>query len=254
MEPLVRRLQLRSAQLTARVVAELWANPFWQERFGDRGRRYATEDGQHHVAYLIEALIAADASVLTGYARWLQSVLTSRGMCSLHLAANFDHLAAAIADEEQAAEPAVELLRAAREALRYDSGPARELQDRTPQLIDAVAHELRHLLPVDADGGARQRCREDIGYHLAYLADALALARPDLFTAYALWSRGFLAQRGIPLEHLTSTLRAIDAELVRDPDISTALRSPATDMLDHALARLEAPDAGPDQLAAEGPS
>ena len=252
METLVRRLRLRSAQLTARVVAELWTNPFWQERFGDRGRRDATDDGQHHVAYLIEALTASDPGVLTGYARGLQSVLTSRGMCSLHLAENCDHLAAAIADEEPDPEPAVELLRAAREALRYQTGPARELQDRTPRLIDAVVHELRHLLPADADGVAVRRCREDIGYHLAYLADALALARPDLFTAYALWIRGFLAQRGLALEHLTATLRGIDAELVRDPDISTALRSAATDMLDHALARLEAPDAEADQLAAAG--
>lgn len=165
MDALVRCLELKSPELSRRVVAEMYEDPFWQERFGERGRRYAEQDGQYHVSYLVSALALSNPDILTGYARWLQSLLVSRGMCSRHIAENFERLARAIAIEVPDAEPAIAMLHAAREALRYDAGLARELQDRSEALVDAAAaHQDPPSIP-----------RDHAVSLLAYLADAMAL-------------------------------------------------------------------------------
>ena len=86
MSSLIERLEASAPELARRSIAEMYDNPFWQERFGSRGRENADRDGQYHVSYLIQALAARDASVLTNYARWLQTLLVSRGMSSRHIA------------------------------------------------------------------------------------------------------------------------------------------------------------------------
>ena len=56
MKDLARRIQDASTRLTVSVVADMYRNPFWDERFGARGRTRAVEDGGHHLSYLAEAL------------------------------------------------------------------------------------------------------------------------------------------------------------------------------------------------------
>ena len=86
MSTLVERLQAKAPELGRRAIAEMYQNPFWQERFGAHGRENADKDGQFHLSYLIQALVASEAGVLTNYARWLQTLLVSRGMCTRHSA------------------------------------------------------------------------------------------------------------------------------------------------------------------------
>ena len=88
----------RAAALSQSVLDRMYENPFWMERYGERGRRFANEDSLHHVSYLVAALASGDAAVFERYAQWLRSVLVSRGMCSEHLGENFRLLASAIAD------------------------------------------------------------------------------------------------------------------------------------------------------------
>ena len=90
-------LKARARELSQQVLDRMYENPFWMERYGERGRRFANEDSLHHIDYLDQALAAGDAGVFTRYARWLRSVLVSRGMCTEHLAENFRLLAEAIA-------------------------------------------------------------------------------------------------------------------------------------------------------------
>src|SRR3954447_8919885 len=144
---LVAELAREAPALSASVIAAMYEHPFWLERFGERGRKFATEDGQQHVAYLVQAVVAHDPAVLTRYARWLRSALTTRGMCSRHLEENFERLARAIGATVEDAAVATEYLREPRLALRYDANPARELQDATPRFAAAAAAELERAHP-----------------------------------------------------------------------------------------------------------
>ena len=163
-EALIAAIEAQGAALTARVLAEMGRDPFWHARFGERADRRGREDGNYHLQYLAQALASDDPNVMHNYARWLQPVLTTRGMCSRHLAENFDRLAAAIGDAIPDSEPAVAMLRAATEALRYDDATARRVQELT-----GATPEERELL--------------------AYAADALALHMPEVFTNHVAWRK-----------------------------------------------------------------
>ena len=222
-------LEARAGALAGRAMEAMYANPFWDERFGERGRVRAAEDGRYHVTYLAEALRAASPDILTNYARWLRTVLVTRGMCSRHLAENFARLAEAIeADQIPGSASALEYLSAARDALAYRDGPAEALDAVTPKLVRQTAAHLAREHPdwLDRWGhGVRTRCEDDLLYHLSYLADAVASGRSDLFAEYARWIAGFLARRGIPAEHLAGTLAALDAALMSlAPDDRDAVR------------------------------
>jgi len=52
----------------------------------------------------------------------------------------------------------------------------------------------------------RQKCLEDAGYHLAYLAEAVAANNPPLFADYVAWAKVMLAGRGIPEKDLAANL------------------------------------------------
>jgi hypothetical protein len=171
------RLMAVADELTSQVLEEMYRDPFWHARFGQpRATKHGRQDGHHHLAYLAEALRAGDAGVMERYARWLQQVLTTRGMCTQHLAENFDRLDRAIAERGVPdAGRAGALLAAATAALRYEDGPARALQDRA----DAIAGGDAALATL-----------------VSYLADAIALARPTLFAGHLTWYEGFVEQQG----------------------------------------------------------
>lgn len=197
-------------RLTGRVLDEMYANPFWQERFGDRGRRHAGQDGTSHIQYVVEALVAADARVFIEYARWLRGVLVARGMCSRHLADNFDRLASAI-DQEPWPDRmrAVGILRAGTEALLHTSGDAGAIDAVRGSLASETAALLYALHPdwLDRSGDlGRTRCLDDLEYHLSYLADALASAERERFVAHIVFVAGFLGRHGVPIGHLRESL------------------------------------------------
>ena len=53
MIPLADALEARAQTLAERALKEMYANPFWDERFGERGRQFALADNRHHVSYLV---------------------------------------------------------------------------------------------------------------------------------------------------------------------------------------------------------
>jgi hypothetical protein len=196
-DALADRLLAAADELTDQVLAEMYSDPFWYARFGQpRASRHGRQDGQHHIAHLVEALRAGDAVVIERYARWLQQVLTTRGMCTRHLAENFDRLGRAIADRGWPdGARAVELLAAATAALRYGDGPARALQDRA----DAIA------------GGDAE-----LATLASYLADAVALATPAVFGAHVAWYAGFLEQQGEARGAVAALLGRLRAGIERE--------------------------------------
>lgn len=236
MTGLVERLQAQSLPLSRRAITEMYQNPFWQDRFGAQGRELAEKDGLFHLSSLAQALAASDPSVLTNYAHGLQTLLVSRGMCSRHIDENFERLGRAIAELVSDSAPAAELLRAARQALIYADGPARELQLLADPLADRALDALESRQPgwfsaassyvsmasfesiVQAE---RSRWKSDLLELLSYLADAVHADRPELFSAHVIWARGFLLRRHAPSARMTETLYAI-AEC-----LPTAPRSPS---------------------------
>jgi hypothetical protein len=240
MSALAERIEAKASELGRRAIAEMYQNPFWQERFGARGREMSDQDSQFHLSYLIQALTASQPEVLTRYARWLQTLLVSRGMCSRHIDENFERLARAIGEQISEPEPAIELLRAARQALIYERGPERELMLSAEPLAERVVDALWSRQPSWFSAASsypslatfesihqaeRARCKSDVLDYIAYLADALHAARPELFEAHAAWMHGFAARRHGTGARVEETLRALSDCLPAAP--GAAARRPS---------------------------
>ena len=70
---------------------------------------------------------------------------------------------------------------------------------------------------------AAQRGVEDALFHSDFLAAAVELGTPDAFAAYARWTAGVLAARGIASELLAENLADLEAALALDVDADSAL-------------------------------
>lgn len=208
----------RGPELGRRVLDRLLENPFWKARYGERAERFGKEDNGYHLDYLAESVRADDVEVMKRYARWLQSVLNSRGMCTRHLDENFalmieELTAMGLANPEVTAH-----LEAARAALRYDPGAARAIQDAAPALVEAISEELYRRHPEWSSHDERQRghCRNDVGYQLDYLADAVAMNRPELYVRFVTWTAGFMASRGFGPRHLHQSIALVGEAVPSD--------------------------------------
>ncbi|WP_246942700.1 hypothetical protein [Bacillus pinisoli] len=72
------------------VVIDIYnAYPELLERFGENGRKKCREDNQHHFHHLELAYTLNNPVVFLDYTKWLNSLLTSRGMKSEHIIDNF---------------------------------------------------------------------------------------------------------------------------------------------------------------------
>ena len=235
MKDLVQKLEEATDRLTLTVVEEMYRNPFWNDRFGARGRKFAEEDGRHHLSHLAQALAAGDAALMTVYARWLQSVLTSRGICSRLLAQNFQCLAAAIGNEKfPGGEVAIEYLARAEAALEYPEGEPGELVRASGRLAERAASLVYERHPDWAmtwGPPGKARCASDGLYHLSYLADSLALGRPLTFSSYCAWMSGFLERLGMSPGHLAEILRALVSGVETDEALSPGLKRAALQTL-----------------------
>jgi len=231
-EALLAELETRASELSARVIEDMYRDPFWLARFGERGRKFAHEDGRHHLSYLAQALVANDPTVLVEYVRWLRPVLTSRGMCSLHLDENLERLARAIEAEVTNAEPALAFLEQAREGLRYASGTEGELEAVKARLVAAAAAE------VAGAGSARASTAHAIAHIFSYLRDAAALGRTELLVEYVAFADELAQVHGRTPGDVGRALVALDRGIESDPDLSPPARSFARDALARARSRL----------------
>jgi hypothetical protein len=217
----------RIDDLAAAAVAGMYTNPFWDARYGDRGRRAALDDQRHHLEHLVLALQAQHPDLLREYAQWLQVVLTSRGMCTRHLADNFVLLSDLIDPTDGPdMHPARHYLNTAVAALVYREGPAGTLNTTAEALaVRAVTDLLKtQRLTSSVTDDDEAQVRDDVSYHLSYLADALALGRPELFVAHVRWTDQFFVSLGKPAGLLRHELLAIDNALAeyRDDDLVAA--------------------------------
>lgn len=197
------------SRLTARVLDEMYADPFWQARFGARGREHSRADGDYHVTYVIEALQSRDHMVFVSYARWLRDLLHAHGMCSRHLAENFERLARAIDDEpwpDRARATAV--LAAGVDALAHRDGDAGQIDGARGELARAASATLTAAGALDAAAGGA-RVLDDLDHHLSYLADALASGQGERFAAHVAFVAELRGQVGRPRAGVVAELDAL---------------------------------------------
>lgn len=223
MSALSQRLAEVGPELGRRVMREIYADPFWVARFGDRGVRHSNQDADFHVTYLVQALLADDVEILNRYARWLRTVLVTRGMCTLHLSDNFVQMASAIEREVEGSEQACRYLHSACESLLYSPGPARDLQDFDDALASGAAHDWPGIAP-----------RQILRSLISFLADAVAAKRPELFVSHAVWLESFLGLRVETPPSMTSarTVSALAAELERSETLSAETKRVASEFLE----------------------
>ena len=207
-----RRLRGLARAVGTRSIDAMYADPFWSARFGERGRTFANDDGRRHVQYLAEAVETGQPEPLATYVRWLQGVLTTRGMCSLHIHDTLLRLEDAVGAEDPELQAAASpFVMVATDALRPpDPAIARVYGEAVTQLRPAAVHP----------------CVEHPSFLLSYLCDALQFGRDENLLQHVDWLRQYAAPLGRPVvETLVRTLDAVSA---------TVARQPASDPISHA--------------------
>ena len=129
---------------------------------------------------------------------------------------------------------ALEYLALAEAALEYTAGPPQELQRASGRLARrsaALIYERHPEWEQKWGPSGREKCVDDGLYHLSFLADALALGRPESFASYCAWMADFLERRGMSRGHLEEMIAAISDGLGADEAVSGELKTSATKTL-----------------------
>jgi Phycobilisome protein len=87
--------------------------PELSRKYGETGRAKCLQDMRYNVEHLAPAVALDDPTMFAGYARWLASLLTARGIPTDEIARSIQLTRAEIAsrfptDEAKAAEPALD--------------------------------------------------------------------------------------------------------------------------------------------------
>ena len=240
-QALAERIAAHADAIARRSTARMYEDPFWDARFGARGRRYAEEDGRHHVDHLVLALQVGHAGPLAQYARWLRVVLTTRGMCSRHIEQHFSRLGEALADAGiDGGERVRALLAEATRALRPELSAASVLCDARSAIADgahrrfAAAHG-EWVAP--GDGREPGSTADDLETMASFLCDAIALDRPEVLGKHAAWLAGWSTERGRDAGYVAGLLDAI-GEALADAVPDESARAAGRAMLSAARATL----------------
>ncbi len=211
-ETIRHRIEVASGSLNDAMFAEYYANPFWEARFGERGRRRTREDNLFHLKYFITALSAGDIAIFADYWKWLRPMLVLRGISTRHVREFIEvterHLRPMIADFWPEVDPYFE---AAYAAMAYEHPACQALNVRAEAIAAAVSRHLLEARPATVWTG----CRQDNQYLLSYLMDAAANQAPRLYRDYLTWIGGFLAGRGIDPSDLSLNLEFLRAEIAQ---------------------------------------
>ncbi len=108
-------------------------------------------------------------------------------------------------------------------------GAADELRARATEFAHAaVAHQYERTPGLAERHGpqGRTKCVADVRYHLAFLAEAVALDRPALFLDYIAWAKTVMFHHGVNAEDFKESLESIDHALgtTLAPDMGEAAR------------------------------
>jgi len=192
------RVEAEASRLVAASLAYMPGDAFWEDRYGERGRRFAYEDGAFHLQYLRDALRAGSQSVLDNYGRWLRDVLVARGMCTRHLQQHFEHLGSAL--DEVIGDPGPgAAMRQAAASLAYPAGDAAAVQAAAGGI--AIAG-----VPSGHSGW-------DPEFLVHYAADAMTRNDPATLASHLSWARGAFARAHADAPRFDALVSAVIAAL-----------------------------------------
>ena len=120
--------------------------------------------------------------------------------------------------------------------IRIASNPIADRREELADVIVAIQFERWPALYARYGEAGRNRCVEDVGFHLLYLAEAVATGSPALFREYVAWVKILFAGIGIPDEELGESLEILRDVVASRTDPATAERVRAC--VDEALAAL----------------
>jgi methanogenic corrinoid protein MtbC1 len=122
----------------------------------------------------------------------------------------------------------------------------REIDLRREGLAEAILdlqYRRQPELQQRYSGEARRFCLQDIGYHLSYLSEAVALSSPSLFTDYLAWAKVLLSGLGLPDRDLIVNLGCMREVL--EKNLPAGTREVVADYLEQGLRRLDSPPEEP---------
>lgn len=202
---LAERIAAAAPAIARSTTDAMYRDPFWDARFGSRGRARAVEDAAFHLQYLVTSLRADDPNIFVEYAHWLRDLLVPRGMCSLHVARHFEEVGHALQSAlGEDAGPAVAILDRGTRALQYPSGPANALDVARSEIAHGAARRLESASLPPPPGA-------DMLQHLSYLTDTVHSRLVGSFVSY----RGFLVDHPelLAARSLTPCLAALGLEI-----------------------------------------
>lgn len=96
--------------------------------------------------------------------------------------------------------------------------------DELARAIVAIQFERWPARYAHYGDAGRDKCAEDVRYHLLYLAEAVGADSPALFREYIAWVKVLFANIGLPLEELGESLEILRDVIAARVDAATAER------------------------------
>jgi hypothetical protein len=215
-EHLIQKIAQVRQEAASSAMEEIYQNPFWKEKYGERGAKQGNKDMDYNFNYLEAAIRMDTSSALEQYYRWLRGVLVYRGMCTLHLVETLKcigrHLSRLLPEDWPAIEP---YHQSSYRGLSYHNSTANALNAHAVPIAEATTRRMFHLGPAEQarqKERAYQACLRDNLYHIAYLADAFEMEKLKIFTVYIGWVTGFVVPFGVTQDSLFQDLKILQKE------------------------------------------
>ena len=200
------------------LVQEMYRDPFWEARYGERGRTHTVKDTHYHLNKLIDAIALDLPDIFTQYYHWVQELLVYRGMCTLHLEETLDSLARQLAHYVPEYWQQIQVyLKAGYAGLFYDQPNSQALQQQSVEIARSATTRLFDSLSKSSSQTARGQevWFRDNRFYLSYLADAVWVEKEELFRNHMNWVKTFLAQNGVEEKTLSEDLHLLAEETER---------------------------------------
>jgi hypothetical protein len=206
--------QVRSS-IAERLVDQMYADPFWEERYGKLGKMHAHQDVNYHLDNLVTAIRMEMLSSPVNYYDYLQNVLVHRGICTRHIHHTLSQLKALLKEVLPDEWPEIEpYLDAGYEGLAYKHPACQNLSDKEERIANAVANQLTppegSISSLDEWRQARYR---EILLHLSYLQDSVEKESAQIFDEHASWSLSFYPAQGVSKEIIQAEWRLLMNEI-----------------------------------------
>jgi hypothetical protein len=227
--------------VAAAMAEEFARDPFWEARYGERGRKFIRQDSDANLKQLLTAIATDNPASLTVYYRWLRGLLVFRGMCTRHLYETLDLIGRELSTRLPGFWELIAPYHAGGYAgLAYEQPASRALADAGDRIIAAVTERqfspLRMVEMRDSQQ-ARAASQRATGTLLSYLADAVEVGNENLFSQYLAFLVKVEPPVGIEPAALRDLLRLLSDEIYFALPDET--RQPILSVLGHGMERVQ---------------